>query len=149
MFLQDHVQFAIRESGIWSQCHFSVDVFWQAQLWITRDDGSNLVGEVALSGTLARNGYPAPRDIRWTKGGQRFAGALQFRSRRSQKRLTSTPRRGGAGRHHARGPLGSGASRPHLRLLRLRGPSQVRLKREVCLVFSGACQLCAQTKEAK
>ena len=60
-----------------------------------------------------------------------------------------TPLRGEARRHYARDLLGSGASRPLLRVLRLRRPFQVRLLREACLAQARDVSAVCTIKEAK
>ena len=70
-----------------------------------------------------------------------LAGVEDVRSR--------TPLRGEASRHYARDLPRSGASRPLLRVLRFRGPFQVRLSWEACLVHARGVSAVCTIKEAK
>ena len=78
-----------------------------------------------------------------------FAGSTAFpTSQGSKTSEAETPPSDTTRRHHARDPPGSGASRPHLRVLPVRRPFQVRLLREACLVDSRRVS-CAQRKRGE
>ena len=107
----------------------------------------DLTSSVTVQTEVARNGYPTPQDIRWTRNGQALRGHCDSDLAGVETPESKTPRRGEARPHYARDLPGSGASRPHLRVLRFRSPFQVRLLREARLVRLGDMSVCGMTNE--